>query len=83
MINVTPLTIERPMNKGYFPDQHVAQKIVTDMRNYIDRTYSYASLYEFSGITMGYMKCQGCGNHKACEDIVPTYGRIVFKLKDK
>lgn len=83
MINVTPLTIECPLAQGYFPDSMKARKLVDDMYRKIRTEYTHGDLYEFKTITMGYMKCNGYRDHKACEDIVPIYGRIIFGLKDK
>lgn len=82
-IPLTAKTIKKPMAQGYLPTTEEAQKLVDEMQQSIIEQYEHGELYEFKGIYVGYSKCKGYGSHKACNEVVPNWGSIVFELKEK
>lgn len=79
-LDIMPLEIRWPISEGYFPDLEQAKKLVEEKSAEVKKRYKYWKLYEFNGMSFGYSKCRGYGDHKACDEIVPSFGTITFKL---
>lgn len=68
------ITFKQPLQFGDWPLEKI-EEIIADINKKYDM-----SKHELESVNRGgYTKCQGYSEHKACDDLVPTYGAIVWK----
>lgn len=68
------ITFEQPLEFGDWPLEEI-EKVIADLNEKYD-----LSKHELEFVSRGgYRKCQGYGEHEACDDLLPGYGRIVWR----
>lgn len=68
------ITFRLPLIFGDWPLEKI-EKIIADINDKYDMSKHELQVVERGG----YIKCQGYGEHEACDDLVTTYGAIVWK----